>query len=339
MPTVLQTLPDYDETVYTKKQFLDNLQVLADKTDQVKVCSNHRSFYLASRVQQVFYRVISHLGFEDRCNIIKVNYDILKFFHNGCINHYFLTLDVQNLLKSVQATMDDPNVKEAANEVLSLKPDIKEKLQAILLNYYNKHHSSLQPAFWHRFFMRKVDINFKNFGDTYNHLAQVELEKKHVSATIHYYKLLIAQGAFSDETAIFVAAKLIEFIDILPANNKNRDIVFDILQSLADRYYAQKKYQITQSFLAPIARYGADLKLKQKAMLGVCYLNMDNRESSAYPYLNDVLRVNPSDLFLKEKVADVLFSKQEWDKALAIYTPLFENKKELKIKMIECYCQ
>ncbi len=140
----------------TQEQYTDCLKSISAAGEKDAFIVSGNTVKVATLGQWLFNKIKGLLGFEDRTNIVRVNYEIFKLLSYGEKHHYNDALTVQPLIEQVNSTLSSRQVDDAISKIFtSCKAHNYQEIETEINSYCNQHKQELGPSFWSRLIEKK----------------------------------------------------------------------------------------------------------------------------------------------------------------------------------------
>jgi len=156
--------PGWDHHGLGREQYKTILENLAGIGKNQGFVVSDEAIKVASWPRLFFEKVRGFFGFENRSNIVKVNYEMLKLLRYGAYQKFLEEPDVKTILKRLRSTLDSLPQRRELDEVIQAlsKPLLRRTLRRTIKKYYEEHRNDLQPCWWtkirQRFFGERVRL-------------------------------------------------------------------------------------------------------------------------------------------------------------------------------------
>ena len=136
------------EYTMSRGEYQYTLEKLANADDTDAWIVTDKAVAVTNKVLWVWNKIKGFLGFEDRTQIVRVNYELLKILSYGERSHYHDDSYVEKILLKLTAC---PQVDSVVKKCISLIKTHNETALAQEINRYKESHKSeLRPSFWSR---------------------------------------------------------------------------------------------------------------------------------------------------------------------------------------------
>jgi len=175
-----------DPRDYSKEQYGQLLEKLSQLPKGCAYSLKSNSFERIGRINQIWQRVRSLFGFENRASYHKVNYELLKLLRYGVQQELFhdrkLKQQATVLADRLQQNKKMHVVAETIEKILK-QPNSLGKVNETIHCHFQKRRKSLKPALWNSIF-RSAPTSMGNSARYYLNLASEAYSKKNFSLAI-----------------------------------------------------------------------------------------------------------------------------------------------------------
>ena len=154
--------PKWEHYHFDKEQYQKLLQDIAAKENLPLYRCDH-TLRVATLIEGLWHTIIGWLGFEDRTNVIKVNYEFMKILRYGESHHFLEDGEIRKTLTLVQKNLTRDHAYRRIGQIIErlLNTESGQETPADLINhridlYYSEHQDRLREAFWPRLFHRYI---------------------------------------------------------------------------------------------------------------------------------------------------------------------------------------
>lgn len=204
--------PTSDFHEFEKDEYYAILEQLADKKTGTHFVISHSTIKVANLTTRLWQKIKGVFGFEDKTNIVKVNYELLKFIRYGEQHHFFdegqYTTIITQLKQKIEKVPDYNPVTTLLSNLINKKSEsIETLLDKEIHVYYEHNQKELHKGFWHQFFhvhtpLSHINTALYQFNLGKIHLEEGRLEEALVALDCAHalnpekteYKQMLAQG-------------------------------------------------------------------------------------------------------------------------------------------------
>lgn len=199
MGQYLEYRPDFYNRKIEERDYLNQLQTIANIQSHEALCITKKGFEVVGRVWQAVYRILGFLGFERPTNVIRVNYELLKFLHYGALQGYFTEPRILTSIREIKASAafsgSNPswfggfaqqfslhlqaNIESNKDYDGRVNNAFRKSLMIDVQSYFSVHRDSLKPSIYRRCVVPVLSThNYYHFGSTYLELASQSVAAK-----------------------------------------------------------------------------------------------------------------------------------------------------------------
>ncbi len=144
--------PQADHHQLTKSEYVNTLNQLSNAALDDPLIVTDKALAVTNKVQWVLNKIKGFFGFEDRTEIVRVNYELLKLLRYGKKKHFHDDINVQQTVQVLSKKLElRPQIDKAVKDCFTLlNTHNTAAVDENIKTYYNQHGNELRPSFWSR---------------------------------------------------------------------------------------------------------------------------------------------------------------------------------------------
>lgn len=151
--------PSWDPHAMTKEEYTGILGDLAKKQPNEVFMLDSNSLKRVGKVMQAWQTIKGWLGFENKTDPVKVNYELLKLLRHGQIHHFIEQDEVKTLVRQLKETLaktQDYKIAATAIDTLLTTPNPTPQINRQIISYHKEHAGDLHQAYWPQKFHKQI---------------------------------------------------------------------------------------------------------------------------------------------------------------------------------------
>lgn len=154
--------PSWDGHDFTKSEFASLMDRLSKKNESEVLMADDHSIRLAGTVMRLWQTIKGWLGFENKTDPIKVNYELLKLLRYGESHHFFEDYQIKSLVVKFQEVLKKneqfTTIAAIIDKILPIADSVKAStlVDTEITAYFTNHRDDLHEAFWPNLFHKYI---------------------------------------------------------------------------------------------------------------------------------------------------------------------------------------
>lgn len=320
---------DYYSRAWTANEYQEQLEILLDSHAYIAATPDgFVRLNLLEKIGELFKRI---LGGTDRTQECRVQAAWLKFLYYGEAQGFLGNDQIHRLQDRIRAAKDlDPAVRrlfrEIHNQHISRNkkstPDHFQHLREMLVDYHQRHASSLRPGLWSRYmnspFLDERGLNL--FGDTFLKLSEMALKQETRNPLLAFSYLqrasALKNGSLDFQKALSQQLQSLQDTyqaDLLNKKNHVQELWIQLAQTAFENdQKALANNYLETALLADPANAAGCLQI------GKLYL-AHKEYDRVQPFLPDLQKAFIHDPLLQIEISQAFIQKEKFKEAIVAY--------------------
>lgn len=201
--TDLSYQPEWEHYHFDKEGYKKLFVEISSKEEDRVLLRYDHTIKVASLIENLWHQLLGLLGFEDRTNVIKVNYELLKILRYGENHHYFEDAEIRKVLTLTQKKLSSQHQYRRIGQIIglvmesTLNTELGAEKPATLINhridlYYREHKSQLKEAFWPALFHKYVTPPQRDAALIHYNMGRIFLGEQNLEKAIDSFQNALA---------------------------------------------------------------------------------------------------------------------------------------------------